>query len=96
MDPDEEPRLLKKTLALAEESNTMVRKLYRAMRWERLFRFFYCVVIIAISLGAYYFVQPYIDQFRGVISGGGSASEGSGDQASSFLQFLKRMFGGGL
>ena len=96
MDPDEERRLLKKTLVLAEESNTMVRKLYRAMRWERLFRFFYWVVIIAISLGAYYFVQPYIDQLRGIIPGGKEATEGSGGQASSFLEFLKRMFGGGV
>jgi DNA helicase TIP49 (TBP-interacting protein) len=63
MDPDDR-RLLKKTLQLAEENNKILRKLHRAEKMRRLFRLLYWVAIIALSLGAYYLVQPYVEQLK--------------------------------
>ena len=47
----------------------MLRKMHRAALWGRIFHFFYWAIIIGLSVGAYYFIQPYVDQLRGVYGG---------------------------
>ncbi len=61
--------LLEKTFRLAEENNAMLRKIRRSMRWSWISRALYWVLLIGISIGAFYFVQPYIDQLMGVYGG---------------------------
>lgn len=56
----EEKSLLERTHALAEENNSILRSMRRTNRASMIFRVVYWVVIIAIGLGAYYFVEPYI------------------------------------
>jgi len=68
MDP-EEKRLIEKTLELTEENNRMLKSMRSSMRWGRALRVFYWLVIIGLSFGAYYFIQPYIDQLMGVYGG---------------------------
>ncbi|OHA20038.1 MAG: hypothetical protein A2836_01530 [Candidatus Taylorbacteria bacterium RIFCSPHIGHO2_01_FULL_45_63] len=70
MDPDEK-QLLSETYELAKENNEILKKMRRVSRWAIAFRVFYWSVIILLSLGAYYLIQPYIDQLRGVYSGFG-------------------------
>ena len=41
------------------ENNQMLHKLVRAQRWNSFFTFLRWMFIIAISLGAYYYLQPY-------------------------------------
>ena len=65
----EEKELIKKTFALAEENNKILRKMQSSMRWGRAFRIFYWIVVIGISIGAFYYIQPYIDQLTSVYSG---------------------------
>lgn len=65
----EEKRLLLKTHELAEENNEILKKLQRMYRVGRAVKVTYWVVIIAISLGAYYLVQPYVDSVRDIYSG---------------------------
>jgi hypothetical protein len=60
LDQNEED-LLRRTYEIEKENNTMLKTLYRSMLWGRLFRFAYWVIIISAMLGAYYYVQPYID-----------------------------------
>jgi hypothetical protein len=60
MNPDEK-HLLLKTLELAEENNKMIRKLVRMYRLTRAIRVVYWIIIIGITLGAFYFVQPYVE-----------------------------------
>ena len=47
----------------------MLKSMRSSMRWGRVLRIFYWVVIIGLSFGAYYFIQPYIDQLMGVYGG---------------------------
>ena len=59
MDPLE--KKVQKALDLAEENNTMLRKMRRSMRIANVVRVIYWVVIIGAAIGAYYFIQPYIE-----------------------------------
>jgi hypothetical protein len=65
----EEREMLEKSVALAEENNKMLHSLMRSMRWGRIARIVYWTLIIGSAVGAYYFVQPYIDQIIGVYGG---------------------------
>ena len=58
----EEGEMLKRSVALAEENNKMLHSIKRSMRMSRIMSILYWVIIIGISLGAFYFAQPYIDQ----------------------------------
>ena len=53
--------MVKKNLALAEETNEIVRGMRRSARWGRFFTLAWWVIIIAVSGAAYYvYVQPYV------------------------------------
>lgn len=65
----EEKELLKRTLALAEENNDMLRSMQRSMRLQRLMTILYWVFIIGSAIGAYYLIQPYIDSISGAVGG---------------------------
>lgn len=65
----EEKELIKKTFRLAEENNKILRKMRSSMRWGRAFRILYWIIIIGATVGAFYYIQPYIDQLMGVYSG---------------------------
>ena len=70
MDP-ESKKILQDTLALTQENNNMLHSMRRSMRVQRIMSFLYWVFIILASLGAYYFIQPYLDQLMSVYSGAG-------------------------
>jgi hypothetical protein len=64
---DQEDKIkLARALELSEENNNILKKMLRNMRWGRLFRVLYWGVIIAVSVGAVYYVQPYVDQMQTV------------------------------
>ena len=52
---------LKKVERMVAENHEILRGMRRRERWRNVFQIFYWLVIIAIALGAYYFIQPYID-----------------------------------
>jgi hypothetical protein len=56
----EEKQLLQKTYDLAEENNKILHKLKRANTRSAFFRWFYWIVIIGVSIGAFYFIEPYV------------------------------------
>ena len=65
----EEKELLKKTLALEEENNTILRSIQRSMRLARFMSILYWVFIIGSAVGAYYLIQPYIEALTGAYGG---------------------------
>jgi hypothetical protein len=65
----EEKELIRKTFHLAEENNKILRKMRASMQWSRAFRIFYWVIVIGVSIGAFYYIQPYIDQLVEAYSG---------------------------
>ncbi|MEX0672766.1 MAG: hypothetical protein WDZ82_03505 [Candidatus Paceibacterota bacterium] len=68
MEPDER-RKLERILELVEHNHSRVDKLYRAMQWGRIFTFIYWVLLIGIAVGAFYFIQPYIEQLGDFYNG---------------------------
>jgi hypothetical protein len=80
----EEKELLEKSVKLGEENNKMLRALYRSMRTRRLMSIVYWVFIIGSLVGAWYFVQPLIDQVVGAYGGAQS-------NLQSFSEFFKNM-----
>ncbi len=60
MDP-EDKKLLEETYELEKENNQMLRKLRRAQRYAALLRVAYWFIVIGLGVGAFYFIQPYID-----------------------------------
>ena len=65
----EERQILIQTHRMVEENNTLLRKMRRAALWGRIWHIIYWGIIIALSLGAYYFIQPYVEQVQGVYGG---------------------------
>ncbi|HLP43827.1 MAG TPA: hypothetical protein VK145_00945 [Candidatus Nanoarchaeia archaeon] len=49
-------------MALTEENNRMLKRIRRAAFWNGLIRIVYWLIILGISIGAYYYVQPYLEQ----------------------------------
>ena len=90
----EERQLLIQTHRLAEESNALLRKMHRAAIWSTIFRVLYWAVIIGLSVGAYYLVQPYVDQLQKVYSGFEADVSAAKDIGSQFGDFSK-FFGKG-
>ena len=65
----EERQLLIQTHRMVEENNALLRKMHRAAMWGRAWHILYWAVIIGLSVGAFYFIQPYVDQVRGIYGG---------------------------
>lgn len=62
----EEKSLLERTYQLAEENNEILRKMRRLSRYGTIFKVIYWVVILGLSFGAYYFIQPYVESASGL------------------------------
>ena len=80
MNPDEQ-KMLREALSLSRENNEILKKLYRSTMWGRVFRILYWLVLIGVTVGSLYLIQPYIDQLQGIYS---QVSE-TQDQFSNFF-----------
>ena len=91
MTPEEHAKL-ERALALAEENNKILLGLRRSGRIAIGMRVLYWGVIIALSFGAFYFIQPYMNFLTGLAGGSGSQSSGQTGTStdSSLLDALKQ------
>ena len=69
----EEKELLKRSIALAEENNDILRKLQRSMRFQRIASIVYWLFILGSLAGVYYFIQPYIQSITDTYGGAKSS-----------------------
>ena len=60
MNPNEK-ELLEKTYEIFKENNNILRGIRSSNRWATFFKIFYWIIIIGIAVGAFYYVQPYVD-----------------------------------
>ncbi|MFA6076846.1 MAG: hypothetical protein WC735_02100 [Candidatus Paceibacterota bacterium] len=65
----EERELLNRSVALAEENNKMLHSMRRSMRLASITRAIYWIFIIGSAVGAFYLLQPYVDQLKDVYGG---------------------------
>ena len=84
----EERSLLERTAALAEENNKLLKSMQKLARWRTAFQIFYWVLIIGLTFGAFYFIQPYINSITGAL--GGRSGNGT-SQNQSFIQELQQV-----
>lgn len=54
---------------LTEENNKLLHKMWRATRLAGFVRVFYWILVIGVSIGSFYYLQPYIDQLLKVYGG---------------------------
>jgi hypothetical protein len=64
---EQERKLLEETYSLSKENNKMLHRIRRSQKFADFMRFMYWLVIIGISIGAFYFVQPYIEQMQNFV-----------------------------
>ena len=65
MDP-ESKKLLEDTLAIAKENNRMLLKIRSVQRWASFMSWVKIIVIVGITLGAFYFIEPYLNKIIGM------------------------------
>lgn len=58
--------LLEKNLKISEENNELLKKMHRTQRLAQIMSISYWVLIIAITFGVYYYLQPYLEAIFGV------------------------------
>ncbi len=64
----EEKSLLERTHKLSEDNNKILRSMRRTGRIGMILHALYWVIILAVSFGAYYFIQPYVTMMLDLIS----------------------------
>ena len=78
---DEETReLINKIYDLTHENNKMLHKMHRVAIYGRITQTLYWIVILALSVSAYYYIQPYLDS---VLKGYQSILENAGKVGSA-------------
>ncbi|MDO8594792.1 MAG: hypothetical protein Q7R93_04770 [bacterium] len=78
---------------MVEENNKLLRKIHRAALWGRAWSILYWTVIIGLSVSAYFFVQPYVEQIQGVY-GGLKGDVGNVRGAASQIENISTMLKG--
>ncbi len=67
--PNEElKQLLKQNLEVSEESLKILKKLNKSRRMGSLFFVFKWLIIIGLAIGAFYYLEPYINQIKTMYS----------------------------
>jgi len=68
--------LLEKILETTEDNNKLLKRINRGILFSRIMTFVYWIIILGVGVGAYIYVQPYIDGlfdtydgFRGFLQG---------------------------
>jgi len=82
----EERSLLEETHELAEENNKLLRAMKRSQRFASIMRVIYWVVIIGLSIGAYYYIQPYTDLLLKVAGSNVTNFQNAYNSLQSFLK----------
>jgi hypothetical protein len=70
--PPYEKQLIEETAKLTKENNKILRGMARAAWWARFFSILRWFIIIALTLGAYYYLEPYLKTLLNLYSSLGS------------------------
>lgn len=76
----EEKSLLERTYKMAEENNAILRSIRRTARIGTVMKVLYWVVIIGLSVGAFYFLQPYLEFMKSTLGLGENKTQTSSQE----------------
>ena len=79
----EEKQLLEENLKLSKENKVLLLKIRSVQRWSQISRIFYWFIIIAVSFGAFYYLQPYLGSLLNVYTGGVSGVNNISDMTKN-------------
>lgn len=72
-------KILEENTKIARENHRLLKKIYRSIKWAGFFRMVYWTVLLGSAVGAYYFIQPFIDtaqnSFNSIKSGFGAIQD---------------------
>lgn len=54
--------MIEETMELSKDNNRILHSIQRRERMTQIMRVTYWIMILALGAGAYYYIQPYIDQ----------------------------------
>jgi len=86
MDP-ELKKEIRENRELIEENQRLIKKIHRSVVVGRLMSIMYWVLIIGASVGAYYFIQPYIDATIGAYDNVKTGFDAAKDVQNSISEF---------
>lgn len=78
MDP-ETKQLLKENLDISKENNVLLKRMVRNQKWTNVYRVTYWAIIIFSTLGAFYFIKPFLGNLLNVYTGGVSGTSSMND-----------------
>lgn len=90
MDP-ESKKLLEDTFALAKENNAMLHRVRSIQKWAAFWQTLKVLIVIGIALGAFYFLQPYINKAVDVYHSFSGTVQQVNDNSNAFQEFLKKL-----
>ena len=79
----EDRQLLEENLKLSKENNVLLVKLHKIQKWAQITRIFYWLIIIGASVGAFYFLKPYLGNLMNLYTGGVSGISNISDITNS-------------
>ena len=77
---DELKELVRQQTAIIKEMHSLVKSMHRASVWRTTLKFIWIGIIVAISFGAYIYLQPYLEQVMQLYQ----AAAGTLEQARQF------------
>lgn len=83
--------LLEENLKLTKENNKILLGLRRSQRLGIAFTAFKWIIVISLTLGAYYYLQPFLEQLLQIYSGLGDVYNSTGSLFDGFRLDLDRL-----
>ncbi len=66
---DELKKLLEENLELSKENNHLLKSVRGSQKRAAMMRTLYWILILGMTFGAYYYIQPYIEQMMSLYTG---------------------------
>lgn len=62
--------LLEENLKISQENNVLLKKLRKSARAASITRAFYWLVIIGLTVGSFYYLEPYLNKVKSMYDSG--------------------------
>ena len=88
--------MLRETRDLTRQNNDLLKKIRRVQKIGQITRMFYWILIIGVTFGAFYFIQPYIKTVTNLYGGNANSIsdfESSLSEVKYFNKFFEQMKG---
>jgi hypothetical protein len=87
--------LVRRNIALTQETNDMVHGMRRAAWWGTILRWGWWLLIFGVSgVAYYYYVQPYVDRVQQAYTHVEAGAQQAADWQTKMNEFFKNIFGG--